>query len=89
MHAIDAEVKSGGSVILFPEGTTHTGPLTKAFKAGSFKIAEETNTPIIPVAISYLSRDMSWNNDSFLNHFFMKMGFWHTPVELWYGASFS
>lgn len=86
MHAIDKEIKSGGSVILFPEGTTNnSGTLTKSFKPGSFKIAEETGTPIIPMAIKYVSRDMSWGDESFLMHFIQKMGYWRTNVDLWFG----
>ena len=86
MQDIDQEIKSGGSVILFPEGTTYGHPLTGAFKSGSFKIAEDTKTPIIPVAIKYLSRDMAWRNESFMVHFFQCMGFWCTDVRMWFGA---
>jgi len=87
MHDIDQEIKSGGSVILFPEGTTYVGPLTKDFKSGSFKIAEETNTPIIPVAIKYLGRDLAWKNETFLKHFLLKMGHWRTDVDMWFGKA--
>jgi len=89
MRSIDQEVKSGGSVILFPEGTTYGGPMTKAFKPGSFKIAEETKTPIIPVAIKYLKHDMFWGDESFLKHFFQKSGYWRTDVEVWFGNPIS
>lgn len=87
MHAIDAEIKSGGSVILFPEGTTHAGPLTKAFKTGSFKIAEETATPVVPVAIRYISRRIFWGDEPFLTHFMQCMGFARTEVDLWFGPA--
>ncbi len=83
--SIDKEVKSGGSVILFPEGTTSPGPLTIAFKAGSFKIAANSNTPIAPVAIQYLNHHMAWGNETFLHNFFMKMGYARINVELWFG----
>lgn len=85
MHDIDKEIKSGGSVILFPEGTTYEGPLTKDFKPGSFKIAEETSTPIIPTAIKYTRRAMAWGKEPFLLHFFQKMGYWRTDVEVCFG----
>lgn len=85
MRDIQAEVQSGGSVILFPEGVIYEGPLTKAFKPGSFKIAEETNTPIVPAAIKYLSRDMVWRSESFLANFFKCMGYWRTDVDFWFG----
>lgn len=89
MRSIDKEIKSGGSVILFPEGGTHEGPLTKAFKPGSFKIAEETQTPIIPIAIRYLSRPMAWKNEAFFHHFMQKMGYWRTNVDMWFGPPIS
>lgn len=85
MRDIQAEIQSGGSVILFPEGTTYEGPLTKAFKPGSFKIAEDSNTPIVPVAIKYLSRDVAWRDEAFLVNFFNCMGYYSTHVDMWFG----
>lgn len=41
----------GNSLVVFPEGTRSRGPVMKAFKKGSIKIALETGVPIIPVAI--------------------------------------
>lgn len=84
MDAIAEEVKCGGSVILFPEGGAYAGPLTRAFKSGSFKIAEQTQTPIVPVAIKYLDRDMAWADESFIHNYFMKMGFWTIRVDVWF-----
>ena len=85
MHKIASEIKGGGSVILFPEGTTYYGPLTKNFKSGSFKIAEETKTPIVPVAIKYLNRDIAWRNESFFANFMKYMGYWNLKAEMWFG----
>lgn len=47
------QVKQGISMCIFPEGTRNVsaGALLP-FKAGSFKIAEKTNCPIIPMAIT-------------------------------------
>ena len=85
MYKIASEINGGGSVILFPEGTTSCGPLTKNFKSGSFKIAEETKTPIVPVAIKYLNRDIAWRNESFFAHFMKYMGYWNVNAEMWFG----
>ncbi len=41
----------GTSVLLFPEGTFSYAAGLRPFKLGAFKIATETNTPIIPIAI--------------------------------------
>lgn len=44
-------VRSGNSVILFPEGTrTHDGNI-QPFKTGAFRLALDTKSPILPVAI--------------------------------------
>ena len=45
-------VKSGTSIWIFPEGTRSPGNEMLPFKEGSFKIAEKTGCPIIPVAIT-------------------------------------
>lgn len=74
MHQIKTTVNQGIPVTLFPEGTTFKGPLTKPFKNGSFKIAAETNIPVIPMAIHYCDADDAWvGNDTFIPHFFRQM----------------
>ena len=45
-------VKGGTSIWIFPEGTRTPGNEMLSFKEGSFKIAEKTGCPIIPVAIN-------------------------------------
>jgi 1-acyl-sn-glycerol-3-phosphate acyltransferase len=45
-------LSNGVSVVIFPEGTrTKTGK-TGVFKRGAFKVATETNLPIVPVSIA-------------------------------------
>lgn len=51
LNCIDL-VKSGTSIWICPEGTRSTGDTLLPFKEGSFKIAERTGCPIIPVAIT-------------------------------------
>lgn len=47
------KVKSGISICIFPEGTRNRVPDTfLPFHAGSFKIAEKSGCPIVPVAIN-------------------------------------
>lgn len=49
------QIKSGISMCIFPEGTRSTGPSELdmlPFKAGSFKMAEKTGCPIVPMAIT-------------------------------------
>lgn len=47
------KVKSGISICIFPEGTRNRNPEgVLPFKEGSFKIAEKSGCPIIPIAIT-------------------------------------
>jgi 1-acyl-sn-glycerol-3-phosphate acyltransferase len=45
-------VKSGGVMIIFPEGTRSKGRGLLPFKAGSLRVATESGAPIVPVAIA-------------------------------------
>ncbi len=44
-------LKKGVSVVIFPEGTRSPSGTLSAFKNGAFKLALETQIPILPVAI--------------------------------------
>ncbi len=48
-------IRSGYSMVIFPEGTRGKGKPMAEFKAGSFKLAQKAGVPIIPVTI-----DGSW-----------------------------
>ncbi len=55
LSAID-KVKNGISIFIFPEGTRNKTPETlMEFKGGSFKIAEKSGCPIIPVTMVNMS----------------------------------
>ncbi len=87
MHKIKERVNSGIPVLLFPEGTTSKGPLTRTFKKGSFKIAADTKIPVIPMAIHYPDEKDAWiDNDTFLGHFFRQMSKPISKVYLKYGS---
>lgn len=74
MNKIKSSVSQGIPVALFPEGTTFKGPLTKQFKNGSFKIAADTQIPVIPMAIEYHDKSDAWvGTDTFVGHFFRQM----------------
>lgn len=51
LQAIDY-VKDGYSIYVAPEGTRNQKPDMFPFKEGTFKIAEKTGCPVVPVAIS-------------------------------------
>ena len=48
---IEALIRQGKSVVIFPEGTFTRAPGLRPFKLGAFTIAVETKTPICPIAI--------------------------------------
>ncbi len=86
MNKIKESLTQGIPVILFPEGTTYKGPLTKGFKKGSFKIAADTGIPVIPMAIDYEDIEDAWvGKDTFIGHFFRQMGKLNTKVNIRYG----
>lgn len=51
LKAID-QVKAGISVCIFPEGTRSKDGKLLPFKEGSFKIADKSGCPVLPVAIT-------------------------------------
>lgn len=46
------EIKSGQSIVLFPEGTRNIGNEIRPFKEGGFRLASKTKVPVIPIALS-------------------------------------
>ena len=90
MNKIKESVNQGIPVILFPEGGTYMGPLTKPFKKGSFQIVANANIPVIPMAIHYKDEEDAWvGNDTLLSHFFRQMGKPVTKVYIKYGTPVS
>lgn len=57
LEIMEAALKSGRSLLIFPEGTFTRAPGLRTFKTGAFKLAVDTNTPICPIAING-SRDI-------------------------------
>lgn len=45
-------LKSGHSMVIFPEGTRSKGPEMQDFKKGSLRLATKSGVPIVPVSIS-------------------------------------
>jgi len=56
---IKDNIKSGKSIVIFPEGTSHAYEGLKHFYKGSFEVAYENNLLIQPITIKYLS-DITW-----------------------------
>ena len=86
MNKIKASVIRNIPVVIFPEGTTCNGPLTRSFKKGSFKIAADAGIPVIPLAIHFVDENDAWiDDDTFIGHFFRQMSKPTTQVYLRYG----
>ncbi len=65
-----ARLRAGLPFAAFPEGTTTRGPGTLPFFRGLFEVAHEESVPVVPVAISYETRQDAWvGDDDFLSHF--------------------
>ncbi len=75
LSAID-DIKHGYSVFVMPEGTRNHNKELLPFKEGSFKIADKTGCPIVPVAI--------WKSDEIFEMHIPKVR--RTKVTITYGA---
>lgn len=62
LQGID-NLKDGDNVAIFPQGTRSMGDDFLPFKAGSFKLATKSGTPIIPVSIK--GTDVHLENNGF------------------------
>ena len=83
MERIKKEIELGNCVVLFPEGTTSKGPLTRPFKSGTFSVAAKTGSKVLPMAIHYHNVNDAWvDDDLFIPHFFKQMGKWKTRVTV-------
>ena len=56
-HAAE-RIRSGTSVVVFPEGTRSYDGVMRAFRKGSFRLALKAGTPVVPVTISGSHRVM-------------------------------
>jgi len=52
MDRAAASIRSGNSVMLFPEGTRAPDGILQAYKSGAFRLAFDTRTTILPIVIS-------------------------------------
>lgn len=66
MDKAENAVKAGNSVILFPEGTRTADGSLQTFKTGAFRLALDTKSPILPIAI--IGTFSAINKNSLLIH---------------------
>lgn len=85
-EAIADRLRKGRSVIIFPEGTTHSGKEMLPLKPGMFYAAAEEGFPIIPVAIAYEDAGLIWVGDEPIGkNFFRNFGRWRSTAHIHYG----
>ncbi|MEZ4962349.1 MAG: lysophospholipid acyltransferase family protein [Saprospiraceae bacterium] len=90
LEAMRKTLVSGHSVLVYPEGTTHTNPQTIPFKGGAFNLAAKESVPIVPIAIDYLDMGDAWvGNDTFVPHFIRCFGKKRTHIKIRYGQPVS
>lgn len=51
MRACETTLRSGSSIMMFPEGTRSADGRLKAFKHGAFTLALETCAPVLPIVL--------------------------------------
>ena len=80
---ITEEVRNGGSILIFPEGTTHAGHEVLPFRKGVFRVAAEERVHIVPFALDFDDPADYWiDDDTFASHFFRRFGHWRTYVHV-------
>ena len=81
-------IEAGFPIIIFPEGTTSGLPGTLPFKIGAFKLAAQSNIPIVPVALVFENeRDFWIGKESFLSHAKRRFMEPKIAVKLCYGSA--
>ena len=69
-QALQRRAERGQRVTIFAEGTTFEGPGMLPMRPGAFRIAEQANVGVAPVAIVYQQRRAAYVvGDRFLTHF--------------------
>ena len=69
LRRIDAALRSGVSVLNFPEGTPSPTSMPRQFARGSFGIAQRLGVPVVPIAIHYDTAPAWPTAESFWSHY--------------------
>jgi 1-acyl-sn-glycerol-3-phosphate acyltransferase len=86
VDAIEDTLKEGFSVLIYPEGTTHTDLKSMPFRQGAFRVAAALGVPVVPIAIEYSTPDDAWvGKDTFIPHFLERFGQRRIFIKMRYG----
>ncbi|MBK6902524.1 MAG: 1-acyl-sn-glycerol-3-phosphate acyltransferase [Saprospirales bacterium] len=87
VEAIEDTLNEGHSVLIYPEGTTHTELKSMPFRQGAFRVAAALGTPVIPIAIEYSRPEDAWiGSSTFIPHFLTVFGRRRIYIKMRYGA---
>ncbi len=82
------KLEAGSGIVIFPEGTTHTGPDLLTYRPSMFYICAEGGFPITPVAIEYKDPRIAWvGNDWFIPHAWKHFGRRRIEVRVVFGQT--
>ncbi len=62
MQHAERTLKSGSSVMIFPEGTRSINGEVGRFKRGAFILSDKTNLPVIPIALHNIDKTIKKNS---------------------------
>ncbi len=69
-EALQRRAERAETVVVFPEGTTYAGPALLPMKIGAFRVANDADVALAPVAIVYQDRCAAYvDDDRLLEHF--------------------
>lgn len=69
LQSIEKILKSGESVLIYPEGTTNGKDLTDDFRKGAFEVAFNNNLPVVPIMIEYPDASYYWTDKPLMDYF--------------------
>ncbi len=68
LREVDATLKRGEAVTMFPEGTAHDGDRVHEFRTGAFNAARRAGAEIVPIGLAYGHEHAYYSGLFFLPH---------------------
>ncbi|NUP09911.1 MAG: hypothetical protein HOW73_28015 [Polyangiaceae bacterium] len=88
VHEMIGCIERGVGIIVFPEGTTYAGDEVRPFKPGAVAVARRTGCEIVPVGIAYGGSEMSFGDETLLEHMRRVAGAPKTRIAISIGEPF-
>jgi len=68
LREVDATLKRGEAIAMFPEGTAHVGDEVHEFQQGAFNAARRAEAEIVPLGLAYSDDTAYFAGQPFLKH---------------------